>query len=155
MEKGKREDVKLTDLKPKAGSRHRRKIVGRGEGSGHGGSATRGMKGQKARSGDGKMIGFEGGQIPLLRRIPKRGFSREGLRDSVAIVNVSTLDAHFSAGEKVDPEILLEKGLVSKADKIKILGDGELKKSLTVTAHAFSKSAEQKIAGAGGSVQKC
>ncbi|OGS17247.1 MAG: 50S ribosomal protein L15 [Elusimicrobia bacterium RIFOXYA2_FULL_50_26] len=141
----------LHNLKPAPGSRHRRKIIGRGEGSGHGGSATRGRKGQKARSGDGKMSGFEGGQIPLLRRIPKRGFHNE-FRTEYAAVNVETLNELFDNGAEVTIQALRAKGIAKRRLPLKILGNGELGKPLTVKADAFSKSAEEKIKAAGGTV---
>ncbi|OGS02212.1 MAG: 50S ribosomal protein L15 [Elusimicrobia bacterium RIFOXYA1_FULL_47_7] len=143
----------LHNLKPAKGSRHRRKIIGRGEGSGHGGSATRGSKGQKARSGDGKMTGFEGGQIPLIRRIPKRGFTSRN-KVQYNVINVETLNAAFESGAQINPEMLKENGIISRRLPVKILGDGKLEKAFTVTADAFSKSAEEKIKKAGGSIQK-
>ncbi len=103
--------IGLHNLKPAKGSRHRRKIVGRGEGSGHGGTATRGMKGQKARSGDGYMLGFEGGQMPLLRRIPKRGFTSVN-KIEYSIVNLDTLAKYFDAGAEVTKESLRKKGII-------------------------------------------
>lgn len=146
--------MKLHELKPAFGSRRRRKIVGRGEGSGHGGSSTRGMKGQKSRSGDGKMIGFEGGQMPLYRRIPKRGFSNRRFKKEFEIINVGTLEVIFEAGTDINPQVLKEKGLSNTDLPVKILGDGEIKKALKVSAHAFSGSAEEKIKKAGGTVSK-
>ncbi|HBU69781.1 MAG TPA: 50S ribosomal protein L15 [Elusimicrobia bacterium] len=145
--------IGLHNLKPAKGSRHRRKIIGRGEGSGHGGSATRGSKGQKARSGDGKMTGFEGGQIPLIRRIPKRGFTSRN-KVQYNVINVETLNAAFESGAQINPEMLKENGIISRRLPVKILGDGKLEKAFTVTADAFSKSAEEKIKKAGGSIQK-
>ncbi|MCX5778581.1 MAG: 50S ribosomal protein L15 [Elusimicrobia bacterium] len=142
----------LHNLKPAPGSRHRKKIVGRGEGSGHGGSATRGMKGQKSRSGDGKMVGFEGGQMPLLRRIPKRGFTNK-FRHAYEIVNVKTLELLFDAGQEVTPELLKEKGVNVDVARTKILGEGEIKKALTVKAHSFSAVAKDKIVAAGGKIE--
>ncbi|MFC1500965.1 50S ribosomal protein L15 [Elusimicrobiota bacterium] len=142
----------LNNLKPQAGSRHRRKIVGRGEGSGHGGSATRGMKGQKSRSGDTKMTGFEGGQMPLIRRIPKRGFTNK-FRKEFEIVNIGKLSENFKTGAEIDLKVLKEKGLIKKDGLLKVLGDGEIKKSLNVKANAFSKSAIEKIEAAGGKVE--
>ncbi|MGA2090723.1 MAG: 50S ribosomal protein L15 [Endomicrobiales bacterium] len=142
----------LHNLKPAAGSRHRKKIVGRGEGSGHGGSATRGMKGQKSRSGDGKMVGFEGGQMPLIRRIPKRGFTNK-FRHSFEIVNVGTLELLFESGQEITPAVLKEKGVNVDIKRTKILGEGEIKKALTVKAHAFSTAAKEKIVAAGGTTE--
>jgi large subunit ribosomal protein L15 len=144
--------IGLHNLKPAKGSRHRRKIVGRGEGSGHGGTATRGMKGQKARSGDGYMLGFEGGQMPLLRRIPKRGFTSVN-KIEYSIVNLDTLAKYFDAGAEVTKESLRKKGIIKTKDPVKILGDGEIKKALVVKASAFSKVAQEKIKAAGGSTE--
>lgn len=144
--------IGLNNLKPAKGSKHRKKIVGRGQGSGRGGTATRGMKGQKSRSGDGaKKIGFEGGQMPILRRIPKRGFNNM-FRKEYEIVNVDRLNK-FETGAEVTPAVLKEAGIVSKAKLVKILGVGELNKSLTVKAAAFSKSAADKIKAAGGKAE--
>ena len=142
----------LDTLKPAYGSTHRRKIIGRGEGSGHGGSSTRGRKGQKSRSGSGKMTGFEGGQIPLLRRIPKRGFTNR-YRKEFQIVNIGRLDELFNAGEEVTLEKMQDKGLVRYANLVKVLGNGDLKKSFTIKANAFSKSAEEKIKASGGKAE--
>lgn len=144
--------IGLHNLKPAPGSRHRKKIVGRGEGSGHGGSATRGMKGQKSRSGDGKMIGFEGGQIPLLRRIPKRGFTN-AFRVPFDVVNVGILETLFDAGTEVTPAVLKGKGINVDENRTKVLGNGDIKKALTVKAHAFSETAAQKIVAAGGKAE--
>jgi large subunit ribosomal protein L15 len=146
--------IRLNELKPAAGSRHRRKIVGRGEGSGHGGKgSTRGFKGQTARSGDKAMKpGFEGGQIPLIRRIPKRGFNNKIFRTSYSTVNVGDLSAVFAAGAEVSPATLTDARLVRVKGLIKILGDGDIDKALTVKAHAFSASAKDKIEKAGGKV---
>jgi len=144
--------IGLNDLQPAKGSKHRKKIVGRGLGSGHGRTATRGSKGQKSRSGDGsKKIGFEGGQMPILRRIPKRGFNNP-FRKEYEIVNVDRLNK-FAAGAEVTPEKLKQAGIVSCTDFVKILGTGDLKKSLTVKATAFSKSALDKIKAAGGKAE--
>lgn len=140
----------LSTLTPAPGSHHRRKIVGRGVGSGHGRHATRGMKGQRSRRGDSKMIGFEGGQMPLLRRIPKRGFRHSAFRQRFAVVNVGSIEAAFEADSAVAPEDLRVRGLVRSKDPIKILGDGDLSKKLTVSAHAFSEIAKKKIIQAGG-----
>jgi large subunit ribosomal protein L15 len=143
--------IGLNNLHPAKGARHRKKIVGRGEGSGHGGSATRGGKGQTARSGDGKMTGFEGGQIPLLRRIPKRGFNNIS-RKEYEIVNIQQLNG-FDAGVSVTAAMLKEAGLVNDTKRVKVLGVGELSKALTVAVHAFSKSAAEKIKAAGGKAE--
>ena len=145
--------MRLDELKPAPGSRHRRKIVGRGIGSGHGAQSTRGMKGQRSRSGFSGMTGFEGGQIPLIRRIPKRGFRHTMFRTEYSVVNVGQFDKAYKANESVSPETLAEKGLVKGRHHIKVLGDGELQISLTVQAHAFSTSAKAKIEKAGGKVE--
>jgi large subunit ribosomal protein L15 len=144
--------IGLHNLKPQEGSKHRKKIVGRGVGSGHGRTSTRGSKGQKARSGDGsKKIGFEGGQMPLFRRIPKRGFNKQ-FRKEYEIVNIESLN-RFESDVEVTPEILKQAGMVKKAKLVKILGVGELKKSLTIKVAAFSKSAVEKIKSAGGKAE--
>jgi large subunit ribosomal protein L15 len=144
--------IGLDNLKPAKGSKHRRKIVGRGVGSGHGRTATRGCKGQKSRSGDGaKKIGFEGGQMPIFRRIPKRGFNNQ-FRKEYEIVNIESLNK-FDSGMEVTHQVLKEAGLVGKAKLVKILGVGELKKALTVKVSAFSKSAIEKINAAGGKAE--
>jgi len=142
----------LSNLKPPAGSRKNRKRVGRGPGSGTGKTAGRGQKGQNARSGSTKRAWFEGGQMPLQRRVPKGGFKPLN-RVEWSVVNVSALGC-FEAGEEVTPEAMASKGLIRKAtDTVKILGDGEISVSLTVKAHKFSKSAETKLTAAGGSVE--
>ena len=145
--------VTLSNLHPPRGSRHRKVRVGRGIGSKLGKTSGAGNKGQKSRKGYSQRPGFEGGQMPLHRRMPKRGFHNPFGRD-YAVVNLESLNA-FAAGDVVTPESLRERGLVRHATRpVKILGDGELKSALTVRAHAFSKSAEQKIAGAGGKVER-
>jgi large subunit ribosomal protein L15 len=145
--------MQLHELKPAAGSKHRRKRVGRGIGSGHGKTSTRGHKGQNARSGGGVRPGFEGGQTPLFRRLPKRGFNNKVFATEYAIVNLSQLNK-FEAGTVVTPELLLEKKVIKNLrDGVKILGQGDLAVSLTVRAHAFSKSAAEKIQAAGGTVE--
>ncbi|HEY8529632.1 MAG TPA: 50S ribosomal protein L15 [Paenibacillaceae bacterium] len=142
--------MKLHELKPAPGSKFARKRVGRGIGSGLGKTSGRGQKGQKARSGGGVRIGFEGGQNPLYRRLPKRGFNNERFRTEYAIVNVERLN-EFEAGTEVTPELLVERGIVKNLkDGLKILGDGELTVPLTVKAHKFSQSALAKIEAAGG-----
>lgn len=144
--------MKLHELKPPVGSRHRRKIVGRGPGSGHGMTSGRGEKGQKARSGGGTRPGFEGGQLPLHRRVPKRGFVSL-FRKEYEILNVKDLE-RFAPGTAVTPASLAEAGMVRVASAaIKILGEGSLSKTLTVSAHRFSKTAEAKIRAAGGTVE--
>ncbi|UOF91912.1 50S ribosomal protein L15 [Fodinisporobacter ferrooxydans] len=145
--------MQLHELKPAEGSKHTRKRVGRGIGSGHGKTSTRGHKGQNARSGGGVRAGFEGGQTPLFRRLPKRGFNNTVFATEFAIVNLNQLNK-FEAGAVVTPELLLEKRVIRKAlDGVKILGQGELAVSLTVRANAFSKSAVEKIQAAGGTVE--
>jgi large subunit ribosomal protein L15 len=142
--------VGLNNLKPKYGSVHRKKRLGTGQGSGHGQTSTRGQKGQNSTSGGAKPDGFEGGQMPLLRRIPKSGFSNVRFQIKYEWVNISSLEKCFKAGDEVTPEALVKARLVKHTDQIKILGDGELKKALTVKAHAFSASAKEKIEKAGG-----
>jgi large subunit ribosomal protein L15 len=142
----------LSNLKPPRGSRHRKVRVGRGMGSKLGKTSGAGNKGQQSRRGYSRRPGFEGGQMPLHRRIPKRGFTAP-FSKSYSVVNVETLNA-FPAGETVTPEILAGYGIIrGKSDGVKVLGDGELKVALTVRAHAFSKSAQEKITGAGGKVE--
>jgi large subunit ribosomal protein L15 len=136
------------DLAPAAGSTHYRKRVGRGPGSGHGKTAGRGYKGQKSRTGYRHQRGFEGGQMPLHRRVPKRGFTNI-FRVEYDIVNISDLD-RFDAGASVTPQALCEARLSRKSRPVKILGDGEIKKALTVSAHKFSASAKARIEAAGG-----
>ena len=141
--------MNLSDLKPARGSKHRRKILGRGRGSGHGGSCTKGMRGQNSRSGGGTRPGFEGGQMPLLRRLPKRGFTNI-FKKKYNIINLKTLDEKFQENTRVTASVLIEKGLIDKNFPLKVLGDGELKKALKITADKFSKSAVEKIQKAGG-----
>ena len=142
----------LSNLKPTRGSRHRKVRVGRGMGSKMGKTAGAGNKGQQSRRGYSRRPGFEGGQIPLHRRLPKRGFSAP-FSKTFSVINVESLNA-FPAGETVTPELLAAHGIVRKMRSgVKVLGDGELKVALTVRAHAFSKSATEKITGAGGKVE--
>jgi large subunit ribosomal protein L15 len=142
----------LSNLKPPRGSRHRKVRVGRGMGSKMGKTAGAGNKGQQSRRGYSRRPGFEGGQMPLHRRLPKRGFSAPFSR-TFAVVNLVAL-REFSAGETVSPELLAERGILrAGSHAVKILGDGELKVALTVRAHAFSKSAAEKIARAGGKTE--
>jgi large subunit ribosomal protein L15 len=148
----------LSHLQYAAGSRKKRKRIGRGQGSGHGGTSTRGHKGQKSRSGAKHRAWFEGGQMPLQRRIPKFGF-RNPFRVEYQVVNLHTLERLVSEGRLADgivtPERLHEIGAIAKRNEpVKILGEGDLKSKLQVSAHAFSKSAVQKIESAGGSVQR-
>lgn len=142
--------MNLSSLKPPEGSRKKRKRVGRGEGSGHGGTACKGAKGQNARSGGKVRASFEGGQMPLSRRLPKRGF-RNPFRRQVSIVNVGQLKK-FSAGSVVTCDDLIQCGLVKKGDAIKILGKGEIDVPLSVKVDLISKSAREKIEAAGGSI---
>ncbi|MFH1238724.1 MAG: 50S ribosomal protein L15 [bacterium] len=143
--------MRLQDLKPAKGAKKRRKIVGRGPGSGHGLSATRGTKGQKSRSGTSISPRFEGGQMPLVRRIPKRGFKNYS-RQEYAVVNVSMLAEKFEAGSDITPDIMVQKKLVKMKLPIKLLGDGEINKAFNIKVHAFSKSAEEKVKKAGGTI---
>jgi large subunit ribosomal protein L15 len=145
-------DISLSNLKPPRGSKHRKVRVGRGMGSKLGKTAGAGNKGQQSRRGYSVRPGFEGGQMPLHRRIPKRGFNSPFPKE-FAVVNLDRLSV-FGAGETITPELLAERGLVrAQRSGIKILGDGELKVALTVKAHAFSKSAQEKIERAGGKVE--
>jgi len=146
--------VGLNNLKPKYGSAHRKKRLGTGQGSGHGQTSTRGQKGQNSTSGGSKPDGFEGGQLPLLRRIPKSGFTNNRFRVTYEWVNISSLEKCFKAGTAVNPEALVKARLVKHTDLIKVLGDGELTKALTVSAHSFSASAKEKIEKAGGKVEQ-
>jgi large subunit ribosomal protein L15 len=144
--------VKLEELKSPPGATKRAKRVGRGTGSGHGKTSTRGHKGQKARAGGGVRPGFEGGQMPLQRRIPKRGFTNI-FKKEYAIINVKDLNV-FLDDTEVTPELMQETGLVNKyRDGIKILGDGELEKKLNVKTHKISRQAEEKIIAKGGKVE--
>ena len=145
--------MRLHNLKPRPGAKHRRKRLGQGESSGHGKTSGRGGKGQTARSGSSIRIGFEGGQMPLIRRIPKRGFNNARHATQYIPVNLEALN-QFSDGARVDFESLRKAGLANgKAAGVKILGTGELTRKLTVTAHAFSASARAKIEGKGGACE--
>jgi large subunit ribosomal protein L15 len=145
--------MELNNLKPKKGARHAKKRVGRGPGSGHGKTSSRGEKGQKSRSGFSRSLGFEGGQMPLHRRLPKRGFTNIFKKD-YAVVNVSDLE-RFDNGATIDEAALRSAGLVKgQHDGVKVLGDGELSKKLTVSATKFSKSAREIIEKAGGTCQE-
>lgn len=144
--------MNLHTLQPAEGSRKQRNRVGRGQGSGNGKTAGRGQKGQKARSGGKVRLGFEGGQQPLFRRLPKRGFTNINRKD-YAVVNLETLN-RFEDGTTVTPALLIESGVVKKElSGVKILGEGTLEKKLTVQAAKFSKSAEEAITAAGGSIE--
>ena len=141
----------IHDLKPDPGSTHKTKRIGRGPGSGRGKTAGRGSKGMWSRSGSHQKRGFEGGQMPLHRRIPKRGF-RSPFGKTFAVINLQDLNA-FPAGETVTPDLLRAHGFVRATQQIKILGDGDLQNKLAVHAHAFSASAKDKITKAGGSFE--
>ncbi len=145
--------MELNNLRPSIGSTKNRKRIGRGTGSGHGKTATKGHKGQKARSGGSIKAGFEGGQMPLQRRLPKRGFTPLD-RVVFSLVNISQLDV-FEAGSVIDATALISKGLI-KSDRfaVKILGNGDITKSLKISANKFSQSAKDKIIAAGGSVEE-
>ena len=144
----------LSSLKPAEGSKQSNNFrKGRGHGSGHGKTAGKGQKGQKARSGGGVRLGFEGGQMPLFRRLPKRGFKNVNTKEFVAI-NLSVLENKFNDGDEVTVDKLLESGAISKAaDGVKILGNGELTKKLDVKVNAYSKSAKEKIEALGGKAE--
>jgi large subunit ribosomal protein L15 len=147
--------MNLDDVHRGVEKRRKRKRIGRGPGSGFGKTAGKGHKGYYSRAGSSKRVGYEGGQMPLARRIAKRGFSNRRFQQQVAIVNVAALEKAFEDGASIRPETLVEKGLASKnSDCIKILGNGQLTKKLTVAAHAFSTSAEEKITAQGGTVEK-
>jgi large subunit ribosomal protein L15 len=144
--------ISLNTLHPAKGSLHKKKRVGRGPGSGLGKTAGRGEKGQKSRSGYSAKIGFEGGQMPLHRRLPKRGFTNI-FKKRWLEVSLAALDRHFQANEEVTPEVLHHRGIIKKAKHdVVVLGNGELSKPLRVLAHRFTKSAREKIEKAGGAV---
>lgn len=144
----------LHNLKPPKGAKHSKKRIGRGQGSGSGVTAGRGEKGAKSRSGFKRKRGFEGGQMPLHRRVPKRGFHNL-FRREYAVVNLDVLAERFEAGAVVTPELLRERGLVGGAERpIKVLGRGDLGKALTVRAHKFSGKAAEKIEAAGGTADR-
>jgi len=147
--------MNLHDLKPNPGAKHRRKRLGCGESSGQGKTSGKGHKGQKARSGGGVRPGFEGGQMPLHRRLPKKGFSNVAFRPTVAIVNVAQLNERFEDGATVNEAALRAIGLVSgRCDLVKVLGNGDLERKLSVAVDAVSASAKAKIEKAGGSVEQ-
>jgi large subunit ribosomal protein L15 len=146
--------MKLHDLKPAEGSTHRKRRVGRGISAGQGKTAGRGTKGQRSRTGRGIKPYFEGGQLPLVRRLPHtRGF-RNISRVEYQVVNLGILNTKFDAGSEVTPEALLAQGLVNNAERVKVLGTGDLSKALTIKAHAFSNSAKEKITAAGGTTEQ-
>ena len=142
--------ISLNSLRPAKGSIHKKKRVGRGPGSGLGKTAGRGEKGQKSRSGYSRKIGFEGGQMPLHRRLPKRGFTNI-FKKKWLEVSLAALDKHFNADEEITPELLHNRGIIKKAKHdVVVLGNGEISKPLRVSAHRFTKSAREKIEKAGG-----
>ena len=146
--------MSLNNLKPAAGSKFERKRVGRGPGSGNGKTAGRGNKGAQSRSGYSYKRGFEGGQMPLHRRVPKRGFNNTDFRTEYEVVNLDQLEARFDAGATVTPDALRSAGLVNGRDiRVKVLARGEVSKALTVQAHKFSGKAAEKIAAAGGKAE--
>jgi large subunit ribosomal protein L15 len=145
--------MSLTGLKPPKGAKHSKKRVGRGQGSGNGKTAGRGHKGAKSRSGFTHKRGFEGGQMPLHRRMPKRGFHNP-FRIEYSVVNLDTIADVFDAGSEVTPELLEERGLIGGSrKKVKVLGRGDISKKLTVRAHKFSGTAQEKITAAGGTAE--
>jgi len=144
--------VILNDVQVGIQPRKPRKRIGRGPGSGHGKTSGRGHKGFFSRSGSSTRRGFQGGQMPLFRRVAKRGFSNNYFALEVTVVNVGVLNENFESGAEVTPEILVARGIIStRFDELKVLGDGEVTKALKISAHRFSASAESKIAAAGGS----
>ena len=142
----------LSNLRPPRGAKHSKKRVGRGQGSGQGVQAGRGHKGAKSRSGFKHKRGFEGGQMPLHRRVPKRGFNNI-FRQVYEVVNLDTLEERFEAGVNITVELLRERGLVGRTGRVKVLARGEISKALTVHAHKFSGKAADKIAAAGGKAE--
>ena len=144
--------MNLSDLRPPKGAKHSKKRVGRGQGSGQGVQAGRGHKGAKSRSGFKHKRGFEGGQMPLHRRVPKRGFHNP-FREEFDVVNLDTLSERFDAGTEITPDVLKASGLVSRGQRIKVLGRGDISKALTIRAHKFSGKAAEKIAAAGGTTE--
>jgi large subunit ribosomal protein L15 len=147
--------MRLEDLRPATGSTRKRKRIGRGPASGQGKTSGKGHKGQKARAGGGVRVGFEGGQMPLYRRLPKRGFLPYGGKTEFAIVNVGDLSERFAAGSVVDPEALAGSRLIHKSGRgaVKVLGDGEVAHALTVRAHTVRVGAKQTLEAAGGRVE--
>ena len=144
--------IGLNNLRPAAGSTHKKKRVGRGPGSGLGKTAGRGNKGQKSRSGYSGKVGFEGGQMPLQRRLPKRGFTNIFKKQWIE-VTLATLENSFESGDEITPETMHERGVIAKGKRdVVVLGTGELTKALTVSAHRFTKGARTKIEAAGGTV---
>src|SRR5258708_8019044 len=142
--------ISLNSLRPPKGSTHKKKRVGRGPGSGLGKTAGRGEKGQKSRSGYSRKVGFEGGQMPLHRRLPKRGFTNI-FKKRWLEVSLAALDRHFNADDEITPELLHSRGIIKKAKHdVVVLGNGEVSKALRISAHRFTKSAREKIEKAGG-----
>ena len=142
----------LSNLKPADRSKHSKKRVGRGHGSGQGTQAGRGHKGAQSRSGYSFKRGFEGGQMPLHRRVPKRGFTNI-FREEFDVVNLDTLAERFDAGTEITPDVLKKARLISRGQRVKVLGRGEITKALTIRAHKFSGKAAEKIAAAGGTAE--
>ena len=146
--------MKLHTLAPNKGAKHRVKRLGCGESSGHGKTSCKGNKGQKARSGSGTRPGFEGGQMPLHRRLPKRGFNNINFKTKVEVVNLSQIDKAFNDGDTVNEEALRKAGLINRAcEQVKVLGQGEISKKLTLVVDTISASAKEKVEKAGGTVQ--
>lgn len=146
--------MKLNELKPAPGSKKTRKRVGRGESSGLGKTCGKGSNGQKSRSGASIPAGFEGGQMPLIKRVPKRGFSNYPFKKEYALINVMDLEELFDDGTEITAELLLESGVIKKVlDGIKVLGDGDITKKFTVKVQKISESAKNKIEAAGGKVE--
>ena len=146
--------MKLHTLAPNKGAKHRVKRLGCGESSGHGKTSGKGNKGQKARSGSGTRVGFEGGQMPLHRRLPKRGFNNVNFKTKVEVVNLSQIDKAFNDGDTVNEEALRKAGLINRAcEQVKVLGQGEITKKLVLVVDTISASAKEKVEKAGGSVQ--
>ena len=147
--------MQLHNYSPNPGAKKRVKRLGCGESSGHGKTSCKGHKGQKARSGSGTRVGFEGGQMPLHRRLPKRGFNNHDFRDVFGVVNVGDLDGRFEAGTVINEESLRASGLLNgRCDKVKLLGDGEVEKAFTIEVDKVSASAREKIEKAGGSIKE-
>ena len=146
--------MKLHTLAPNKGAKHKVKRLGCGESSGHGKTSCKGNKGQKARSGSGTRVGFEGGQMPLHRRLPKRGFNNINFKTKVEVVNLSQIEKAFNDGDTVNEEPLRQAGLINRAcEQVKVLGLGEITKKLTFVVDTISASAKEKVEKAGGSVQ--
>ena len=144
--------LKIHNLKASPRSKHRRKILGRGESSGHGGQSTRGNKGHKSRSGYHRVGDFEGGKMPIVRRLPKRGFNHPE-KIKISVVNINQINQKFDSGETVSPETLAEKGIIKNQNCIvKILGEGKINKSFNVCAHSFSEKARNLIEKSGGKI---